>query len=82
MAFQEFSKDYLHILTIISTSIVPLLPVWQVNFTLRLNELVSTLTSLKSVIASLSSTVSSSLQNCHKISDVCEQLSVYSMKLY
>ena len=58
--------------TIISTlSILPLLPVLPVIFVLKLNESVA-LAPIKLTIASLSSTVGTSLKYCHKLPDVFE----------
>ena len=48
------------------------MPVLPVNFSLRLKILVVAFASVKLVIAPLSSTVGTSLQNCHKIAGVSE----------
>ena len=58
--------------TIISIFYVRLLPVLPVDFSLRLKKLVVAFASVKLVIAPLSSTVGTSLQNCHKIAGVSE----------
>ena len=50
----------------------PLLSVGPVNFTLRLNEAVVALASLKSIISPSSFTAGTSLQYWHKIPDVFE----------
>ena len=57
--------------TIISTFFVPFLPAWPVIYSFILNELVSTLTSLK-LISPLLAKAGSSLQYCYKIPDVFE----------
>ena len=67
--------------TIISTFFVPLFPVWSVNFILGSNESLVALALVKSAIAPLA-TAATFLQNCHKIPDVFEELSLYSIKLY
>ena len=74
---KDFSRVYQKLLkyfngTIVSASFVPLLPVWPVIFSLLLNESVIESAALKLTIVPLASEAGSSLQNCHKIPDVCE----------
>ena len=59
--------------TIISTFLVPLLPVLLVISSLILNELVVALTALKSTMLPLATFIAgSSLQYCHKVPDAFE----------
>ena len=53
----------------------------ELNFTLKLNEL-GKLFSVKIITALILSTTCISLQYCHKLPDVLEHLSLYSIKLY
>ena len=56
----------------ISRFFVPLLPVWHADFSIRLNDLVVALASVKSVIALSLSTADTFLQYFHKIPDIFE----------
>ena len=68
--------------TITSASFIsPSWLVWPVIFVLILNESV-VLVIVKSTILPLLFTAGISLQNCHKLPDVFEQLKLYSIKLY
>ena len=66
--------------TIISTFLVLLLPVWPVIFCLILNKSVA-LPAVKSVVAPLPATIYSSLQHCNKTQHDFEKLSLYSLNL-
>ena len=65
--------------TIISTSFVLLFPVCPVICCLNLNEILLPLSAKKLVITLLLFKVVSFLQHCYKLSDVFEQVSLYSL---